>query len=96
MRFIWLAPFDELQPLRISADDMFAHAKMRQIAEESRDDNAQALAQATTEAREWLSEGEASTYECWLKPIVAAEGEEGALVPRHRGFDRLDLSLQDG
>lgn len=80
MRFIWLAPFDELQPMRISADDMYARAKMRRIAEDSRDDNVHTLAQATTEAKEWLSKGEASTFECWLKPIVVVEGEEGALV----------------
>jgi hypothetical protein len=79
LRFAWLAPFEALQPLVISPDDMFARAKMRQIAEDSSVDCAKAQVEAMTEAREWVSEGQASLNEAWLQPIIAQEGEEGAL-----------------
>ncbi len=80
LRLEWLAPFDGLQPLVISPDDMLACAKMRQIAEASRDDCAKAHAQAKTEAREWTSEGQASVNEAWLHPLIAAEEELGVLI----------------
>jgi hypothetical protein len=80
LRLSWLTPFRELQPIIVSLDDMLARDRMRRIAEESREDNARAIALARTEAREWLSEGTASVLESWLRPIVSAEGDEGALV----------------
>jgi hypothetical protein len=80
LRLAWLAPFDELQPLVISPDDVLARDKMRLIADASGGDCARARAQAMTEAREWVSEGQASLNEVWLQPIIAGEGEQGALI----------------
>ena len=79
LRLEWLAPFDGLQPLVISPDDMLACAKMRQIAEASRDDCAKAHAQAKTEAGS-RPEGQASVNEAWLHPLIAAEEELGVLI----------------
>ena len=94
LRFVWRAPFDELGPLLISLDDVHARDRMRQIAEASRDDCAKALVQAMTEAREWISEGRASVNEAWLEPIIAAEGEEGALFAIEAKFGISAASLE--
>ena len=89
LRFIWVPPFDELQPARISLDDIHARDKMRRIAEASRDDCAQALAQATTEAKEWISVGRASLNEIWLQPMLVAEdGEQDALFAIHSRYGK--------
>lgn len=80
LRPAWLAPFDELQPLRISPDDLIARDRMRLIAEDCSKKSVKALAQAKTEAREWISDCQATVKEAWLKPIFASEGEEGALI----------------
>ena len=80
VRFVWSAPFDELQPLVISPDDVYARDKMRQIAEVSGKNFPGAQAQAATEAREWISEGRTTLNEVWLQPILAAEDEQGALI----------------
>ena len=78
LRPMWLAPFDDLQPMQISADDLIARDRMRHIAEDSRH-KGNALARARTEAREWISDAQASVNEAWLQPIIAHEGEQGAL-----------------
>lgn len=94
LRLAWLPPFDELQSLLISPDDMLARDRMRQIAEASGDDCAQAHAQATMEARDWVSEGRASVNEAWLQPIIAAEEEEGALFAIEAKFGISASSLE--
>ena len=80
LRVAWSAPFEVLQPLLITPDDMYARDKMRQIAEASGDNYAKSLAQAMTEARDWISEGQASVNEAWLQPLIAAEEELGVLI----------------
>lgn len=94
LRLAWLPPFDDLQPLLISPDDMLARDRMRQIAETSGDDCVQAHAQATTEARDWVSEGRASVNEAWLQPIIATEKEEGALFAIEAKFGISATSLE--
>jgi hypothetical protein len=79
LRLKWLNPFDELQPERISPDDMIARDLMRVVAKKSSNSRHAALAQGKVEAREWISDGQASIFESWLQPIIASEGEEGAL-----------------
>ena len=94
LRLAWLAPFDELQPIVITADDMYARDKMRQIAEASGDDCSQALALAITEAKDWVSEGQASANEAWLQPIIAEEEEQGALFAIDARFGIAAGSLE--
>ena len=94
LRYAWLAPFDELQPLLISLDDVHARDRMRLIAEVSGDDCAKARAQAVTEARDWISEGQASVNEAWLRPIIAREGEEGALFAIEARFGISAATLE--
>jgi hypothetical protein len=94
-RYAWLAPFDELQPLLVSLDDMYARDKMRLIAGASGDDWATALAQARRETKDWISKGQASVNEAWLQPLLLEETEQNALVAiyaRYGGKD--DYSLQ--
>jgi len=79
LRLQWLAPFEELQPALISPDDLIAKDRMRVVAEKSSKSRVAALAQAKIEAREWISDGQASLFEAWLMPIIESEGEEGAL-----------------
>jgi hypothetical protein len=94
LRFAWLAPFAKLQPLAISPDDLHARDRMRLIAEASNVDCARALAKATTEARDWVSEGRASLEQAWLQPIIAEEGEEGALFAIHGQYGIEYYSLE--
>jgi hypothetical protein len=93
LRFAWLAPFDKLQPLVISPDDLHARDRMRLIAERSDGACDKALVQARTEARDWVSEGQASVNEAWLQPIIAAEGEDGALFAIEAKFGISEGSL---
>lgn len=79
LRLAWSAPFDRVQPLMISPDDLLANARMRLIAEDSHKDLEKAFAAAENDAGEWLSEGQATVNEAWLMPIIASEGEDGAL-----------------
>lgn len=79
LRLAWLAPFHDLQPMLITPDDLMARDRMRLVAQASHHENANALARAITEAREWVSDGQATVNEAWLQPIIANEGEEGAL-----------------
>lgn len=95
LRLIWSAPFNELQPLIITADDMYARAKMRQLAEASGDDCSRALALAVTEAKDWVSEGQASVNEAWLQPIIAKEEDEGALFAIEARFGIAAASLEE-
>ena len=94
LRYAWQAPFDELGPLLISSDDLHGRDRMRQIAEDGGGDCAKALARATTEARNWVSEGRASVNEAWLQPIIAKEGEEGALFAMEARFGIAAVSLE--
>ena len=80
LRFAWSAPFDKLQPLLVSPDDIVARDRMRLIAEVSGGDCATALAQATTEAADWIFEGLASVNEAWLQPLIMKEEELGVLI----------------
>jgi hypothetical protein len=66
--------------LLVSLDDMYARDIMRLIAQASGDDCATALAQARTETKDWISEGEASVNEAWLQPLLLEETEQDALV----------------
>ena len=95
LRYAWRAPFDELQPLLVSLDDIYARDRMRLIAQASGEDYATALAQARTETKDWISEGEASVDEAWLQPLLLEETEQDALVAiyaRYGGKD--DYSLE--
>ena len=46
-----------------------------------------------TEARDWISEGQASVNEAWLRPLIAREREEGALfaIEARYGIDASSL-----
>lgn len=94
LRYAWMAPFDELGPLLISLDDVHARDRMRQIAEASSDNCAKALAQATTEARGWISEGRASVNETWLQPLLLKESEQDALVAIYARYGKEVYSLE--
>jgi hypothetical protein len=94
LRYAWLAPFDELGPLLISLDDVHARDRMRQIAEASSGNCAKALAQATTEARGWISEGRASVNETWLQPLLLKESEQDALVAIYARYGKEVYSLE--
>jgi hypothetical protein len=94
LRYAWQAPFDELGPLLISLDDVHARDRMRQIAEDSGDDCAKALARATTEARGWISEGRASVNETWLQPLLLKESEQDALVAIYARYGKEVYSLE--
>jgi len=67
---------------------------MRRIAEASGDDYCRANAEAATEAREWISDGQASLNEVWLQPIIAVEGEQGALFAIEARFGISAASLE--
>jgi predicted nucleic acid-binding Zn ribbon protein len=67
-------------PLIGTIDDLYARDQMRRFAEMSTVNEAGARAQATTEARDWLSEGHATAGRAWLQPIVSEEGEMAALI----------------
>jgi hypothetical protein len=79
LRLKWLHPFDGLQPMLISPDDILARDHMRVVEEKSSKSRVAALVEAKVEAREWISDNQASLFEAWLMPIIASEGEEGAL-----------------
>ena len=99
MRFAWSAPFDGLQPVVISPDDIYSRDMLRQVAENSGADPLGAHAQAATEARDWVSEGRASVNESWLQPIILADGEPGALFAIEIRFGisvgSLELAYKD-
>jgi hypothetical protein len=93
VRFSWTAPFDQLQPLIVTSDDMYALAQMRRLAELSAKDSRAARAQAEIEARQWLSEGEAPVDKAWLQPIISAKGEKDAVWAIEARFDIVANSL---
>jgi hypothetical protein len=95
LRIAWLAPFNGMQPLVVSADDMFARAKMQEIANDSGDDQEGACARAVIEARDWVTEGQASWNEAWLQPIIATEGEVSALIAIESRFGVSAGSLEE-
>ena len=80
LRVIWGTPFESLKPLLSTIDDLYTRDRMRLIAELSGKDAAEAYAQAAIEARDWLSEGHSTVTRAWLEPIIAEEGEMGALI----------------
>jgi hypothetical protein len=95
VRFSWTAPFDLSQPMIVTPDDLYARDQMRLIAELSGKDNHAARKQAEIEARDWLSEGQASADKVWLQPIISAEGEEGALFALESRFGISASSLSE-
>ena len=95
LRVTWAAPFKELKPLMSTMDDLYARDRMRSIAEMSTANEAGARAQATIEARDWLSEGQSTVERAWLQPIVSEEGEMGALIAIASRFGVEANSLED-
>jgi hypothetical protein len=95
LRVTWAAPFKDLKPLISTMDDLVARDRMRSIAEMSTAKEAGACAQATVEARNWLSEGQSTVERAWLKPIVSEEGEMGALFAIASRFGVEVNSLED-
>lgn len=94
LRLVWLAPFDELQPIVISPDDLFARDQMRLIAEESHDDCERAYNRAATEAHGWVFEGQASVKEAWLEPLILKEGELSASIAIEYRYKFSPCSLE--
>jgi len=90
---MWGAPFDHLQPLISTLDDLYTHARMREIIDMGMNDAAHA--QVRTEARDCLSEGQSTVAKSWLEPIVAEEGESGALFAIVARFNIEVNSLKD-
>jgi hypothetical protein len=95
VRVTWAAPFEDLMPLISTMDDLFVRARMRWIAEMSTTNEPGARAQATTEARAWLSEGQSTVERAWLQPIVSEEGDMGALFAIGSRFEVDANSLKD-
>ena len=95
VRVTWAAPFSELKPLISTMDDLYARDRMRSIAEMSTAKEAGARAQATVEARNWLSEGHSTVEQAWLQPTVSEEGEMGALFAIASRFGLEANSLED-
>jgi len=95
VRFTWAAPFKDLMPLVGTMDDLYARCRMRRFAEMSAENEAGARAQATTEARDWLSKGQSTVERAWLQPIVSEEGDMGALIAIESRFGVEANSLKD-
>jgi hypothetical protein len=95
IRVTWAALFKDLKPLISTLDDLYARDRMRWIAEMSTANEAGARAQATIEARDWLSEGRSAVERAWLQPIVSEEGEMGALFAIASRFGLEANSLED-
>jgi predicted nucleic acid-binding Zn ribbon protein len=95
VQFTWAAPFEDLKPLIGPMDDLYARARMRWIAEMITVNVAGARAQATTEARDWLSEGQSTVERAWLQPIVSEEGKRAALFAIEARFGVEAYSLKD-
>lgn len=87
LRVTWKEPFGSLMPMFSTEDDLFAQGKMRQIIEFARIDGEHARKSAELAARDWLVEGQSTVNAAWLKPIIAAEGEIGAVIAIQSRFD---------
>ncbi|NDR57914.1 hypothetical protein [Aliiruegeria sabulilitoris] len=83
----WAGLLTSVMPSYTSEDDLFAQAQMRSIRDLARNDVEQARHSAEVAARNWVVDGQSSVNAAWLKPIIAAEGEDGALVAIYSRFD---------
>lgn len=75
----WPEPLKHLIPPGTGLDDLHASGRMSRIAHQSRTDLDAALSAARLYSADYLTDGETTTGAAWFGPILAAEGEEGAL-----------------
>jgi hypothetical protein len=85
--FVWSAPFDQLAPAIITSDDVFAQAQMKDVRLDALDSIDLAVEKARLSARDWLTEGRATTIHAWLQPIIASEGEDAAVIALQSRFN---------
>ncbi len=73
-------PLRALFPPGTGLDDLHAWVRMSRIARQSQADLDAALSAARLYSADYLTDGETMTGAAWFGPILAAEGEEGALI----------------
>jgi hypothetical protein len=96
IRIRWPEPFTRLLPFLTGFDDWFQRDRMVAVAERSQSDLPGAVSEARSISTDWLSEGQTTLLHAWLEPIVAAEGEEGALFAAESQYDLKADSLEEG
>ncbi len=96
MNIEWPAPFTELFPVLPSLDEMYARDRMVAVAERSRRDLHGARGEARNVSDAWLSEGQSTLLHGWFEPIIAAEGEEGAMLAAEARYNLSAGSLEQG
>lgn len=92
-RLMWAPPFDAVGPKVISLDNVMARAEMRSLAEEAQEHPAKVLKKARTRSKPWLSDGTSTENLAWFTPIIAEEGERGALFALEARFNIAASSL---
>ncbi len=75
----WPGPLKTLFPPGSGLDDLHASARMSRLARQSQADLDGARSTARSDSAKYLTAGETCIGPAWLGPILAAEGEQGAL-----------------
>jgi hypothetical protein len=95
-RIRWPEPFARLLPILTGLDDLFQRDQMVAVAKKSHDDLPDAISEAQDESIGWLSEGQSTRLHAWLEPIIAAEGEQGALSAAESQYDLQADNIEQG
>lgn len=80
-------------PLLPAEDDIFARDQMRSLRDLAIHDIEAARRSAEVASRDWVVDGTSTINRAWLQPIIAAEGEPGALFAIQSRFDVYYESL---
>lgn len=89
----WGPPFNLAMPIVSSLDDLHARDVMRDVVQTSTEDMRAAMRAALARSRPWLSDGYSTVNLAWLQPIVAEEGEGGALFALESKYGFVESSL---
>lgn len=87
LRLQWNPPFESLMPLLPAEDDLFARDQMCSLRDLAVHDIEAARRSAEVASRDWIADGTSTVSRAWLQPIIAAEGELGAVVAIQSRFD---------
>ncbi len=91
----WPEPLRALFPPGSGLDDLQACARMNKIARQSRCDLEGVINAARVHSAECVTEGQTMTGAAWFGPILAAEGEEGALIALEARYGLLASNLDE-
>ncbi len=91
----WPEPLKTLFPPGSGLDDLRACARMSKIARQSPTNLEGALSAARLYSADCVSEGETVTGAGWFAPILAAEGEEGALYALEARYGLAATSIAE-